>query len=124
MAAQVSVCKEMLLSTNSWNFCPVESRSVLVAMLGKNMDFSCSRLYKPTPGTFEGALAVWPADEVSAGICGFGVSWAKAAMVKLHAITPKTSTAHSRRREHAKLDCLTGSVRVMLIPWRIGIARD
>src|ERR1039457_5723979 len=93
-------------------------------MLGQNMDFSCSRLYKPTPGTFEGALAVWPADEVSAGDWCFGRSWAEAAMVKLHAITPKTGTTHSRRWEHAKLDCLTGSVRLMLIPWRIGIARD
>jgi len=42
MAAHVSVCKEMLLSTNSSNFCPVESRSVLEAMSGKKMDFFCN----------------------------------------------------------------------------------
>src|SRR5450631_186598 len=129
MAAQVSVCKEMLLSTNSWNFCPDESRSVLVAMLGKKIDFSCSRLYKDAPGTFDGALCVWPVDEGSVGVCGFGVSCENARVVEAQAITPSTISAHSgdRRenmRENAWLDCLTGIVRETLIPWRTGIARD
>src|SRR5450755_126236 len=115
----------MLLSTNSWNFCPLESRSVLVAMLGKKMDFSCSRLYKPAPGTFDGVLCVWPVDEVSVGACGFGVSCAKACVVEAHAITQRTiNRDRGGREENTGLDCRTGVVRETLIPWRIGIARD
>jgi tRNA(Ile)-lysidine synthase len=55
-AAKVSAFTEMLLSTNSSNFCPVESGSVLEAMSGKTMDFLSSRLYKATGGIFERAL--------------------------------------------------------------------
>src|SRR5450631_2582368 len=93
-------------------------------MLGKKIDFSCSRLYKDAPGTFDGALWVWPVDEGSVGVCGFGVSCENAGVVEAQAITPSTISAHSGRRVNAWLDCLTGIVRETLIPWRTGIARD
>jgi hypothetical protein len=91
-------------------------------MSGKTMDFACSRLYKASPGIFDGALGAWAEDEVLGGV---GVSWANAPVVQPNAITPKKINAHSSGcRENAWLDCVTGVVPEMLIPWRIGIARD
>jgi hypothetical protein len=94
-------------------------------MSGKTMDFACSRLYKASPGIFDGALGAWPEDDVLGCVCGFGVSWANAPVVQANATTPKQINAHSGGCiENAWLDCVTGIVPEMLIPWWVGIARD
>src|ERR1035438_5393314 len=118
----------MLLSTNSWNFCPVESRSELKAISGKTNDFFSRKLYKAT-GPDDGAAGGWSAagraagDGTGLGSC-WGASCANTAPAMAKAIAPQKTIPRNNDRRQARLDFESAADGEQLISCRNGIARE